>query len=129
MSSNTTDNQVSKRFVNFISDDTSRTSCNTTLYAGNPPRDHHNLKRELTTSFKDSYKSLSQPKSESKSHSKPQSRSEADLEAAIDASSKENPVDDEDTEDGSRKETSVLKEAGIWASKVFNHSMATRGLH
>lgn len=132
MSSNTTDNQVQKRSVSFASDTTSRTSSMfvSTLYAGNPPSDYHNLKRELTTSFKDSYKSLSQPKLESISHSKHQPISKADLEAAIDGSSKENPVDDDkDVEDGGRKERSALNEAGIWASKFFNHSMATRGLH
>ena len=125
MSSNPTDNQVSKRSVSFDPDTTSRTSSNTTLYAGNPTRDDHNLKRELTTSFKDSYKSLSQPKPESKAHSKPQASSKTDLEVTMDSTSNDMGLE----EDREIRETSALKEVGIWAVKVFNHSMATRGLH
>ena len=121
MSSNTSKKQLVKRAVANASD--------VAFYAGNPPGEHHNLKGELTTSFKDSYKSLSQPKPESKPHSKPQPKSKADLEVWIATSPRENSVNDEDVEDGGRKETSALKEAGVWASKVFNHSMATRGLY
>lgn len=114
MSSNAQD----KRSVNFAS----TASSNATLYAGNPPRDHHNLKRELTTSFKDSYKSLSKPKPEPKPR-------EISLDSSKQRAVSVETVEDDGDRNEDKRESSALKEAGIWASKVFNHSMATRGLH
>lgn len=116
MSSNTPEKQLSKRLIS--------TSSNVTFYAGHPPRDHNNVKRELTTSFKDSYKSLGQPKPESKTQLKSQ-----DFEAAVDSSSKDESKTTRSSDDEDKRESSAISEAGMWAAKVFNHSMATRGLH
>lgn len=121
MSSNTSKKQLAKRAVGNAS--------NIAFIAGNPPGERHNLKGELTTSFKNSYKYFSQLKPESKPYSKPQPKSKADLEVAINTSPREKSVNDEDVEHGGKKVTSALREAGVWASKVFDHSMATRGLH
>lgn len=125
MNSITQDKQVFKSSVSSASSTSNTTSCtssNTTLYAANPSRDHHNLKRELTTSFKDSYKSLSKPKPEQKPRATSPDSSKG---KAVSVGT----VEDDGDRNEDKRETSALKEAGIWASKVFNHSMATRGLH